>query len=96
MHNIVPSAIEEILSFSPGNCHACRELHENLKEALMHYLLSTTSIYVHGQEVSIARATKAEAGLADALREFHAHRLDTHFVDYFALSWTEMPVRNAS
>ncbi|HEU5400297.1 MAG TPA: hypothetical protein VFU86_03005 [Terriglobales bacterium] len=96
MHNLVPCAIEEVLSFTPGNCHACRELHEELKEALMQYLLSTTSLYVHGQDTAATRVRNVESYLAHALTEFTAHRKDTHFMDYFALSWIEMPARNAS
>ncbi len=96
MHKLVPSAIEEVLSFTPGSCHACRELHEELKAALMQYLLATTNLYVQGEEVAEARMKNVESHLADAMREFDSHRKDTHFVDYFALSWIEMPVRNAS
>lgn len=96
MRNLVPVAIEEILSFRPGTCHACRELHEELKAALMQYLLATTNVYVHGQEVAEARMKDVESRVADAMKEFDAHRKDTHFMDYFTLSWIEMPVRNAS
>ncbi len=96
MHNLVPSAIEEILSFTPGNCHACRELHEELKATLMQYLLTTTNLYVHGENGAHAHMKNVEANLADAMKEFRSHRKDTHFADYFALSWIEMPVRNAS
>lgn len=96
MHNLVPSAIEEVLSFTPGCCHACRELHEELKAALMQYLLATTNMYVHGPEIAEARMKNVELSLADAMREFDSHRKDTHFAGYFALSWMEMPVRNAS
>ncbi len=96
MHNLVPSAIEEILSFRPGSCYACRELHEQLKAALMEYLLATTTLHVQGKEVAEARITTKESNLADAVKEFHSHRKDTHFMEYFALSWMEMPLRNAS
>lgn len=96
MPNFVSSAIENILSFQPGNCHACRELHEDLKAALMQYLLATTNLYVHGEGVAQTRMQKVESSLADAMMNFDLHRKDTHFMDYLALSWTEMPVRNAS
>jgi hypothetical protein len=96
VQNLVASAIEEILSFRPGSCHGCRELHEELKAALMAYLLATTNMYVQGKEVAEARITTVEFDLANALKEFHSHRKDTHFMEYFALSWMEMPVRNAS
>lgn len=96
MHKLVPSAIEEILSFQPGICHGCRELHEELKSALMQYLLATTNLYVHGPDAAQERMKDVESNLADAMREFDSHRKDTHFADCFALSWMEMPVRNAS
>ena len=96
MPNLVPSAIEEILSFSPGSCHACRILHEQLKAALMQYLLTTTSLYVHGEEVAQSRMKDVESTLASAMSEFEWHSKDTHFVGYFGASWMEMPVRNAS
>lgn len=96
MHNLVPSAIEDVLSFSPGSCYACRELHESLKAALMHYLLATTNLYVHGEDVAQARMQHVETNLTDAMKEFGLHRKDTHFVDYFALPWVETPFRNAS
>ncbi len=96
MHNLVPSVIEQILSFAPASCHACRELHEDLKAALMQYLLATTSMYVQGPQIAETRVRKLESTLADALAQFEAHRKDTHYMDYFALSLMEMPVRNAS
>ena len=96
MRNLVSSAIEEVLSFKPGNCHACRELHEDLKAALMEYLLSTTNMYVCGQDVAEMRIKRVESKLRDTLAEFHGHRKDTHFLEYFDFSWLEMPQRNAS
>ncbi len=96
MLKLVPLAIEEVLSFRPGSCHACRELHEDLKAALMQYLLARTSLSEHGPAVAEPRMRNVESNLADAIKEFDAHRKDTHFVNYFALSWLEMPVRNAS
>ncbi len=96
MHNMVSSAIEEILSFAPAGCYACRELHEELKAALMQYLLATTNLYVHGEGVAEERMLIAEITLNDAAKEFESHRTDTHFVEYFALPPIEMPVRNAS
>jgi triphosphoribosyl-dephospho-CoA synthetase len=96
VRNLAQSAIEEVLSFKPGNCHACRELHEDLKAALMEYLLTTTNIYVYGQDAAEMRIRNVEFTLHNTMLEFHAHRKDTHFADYFALSWLEMPARNAS
>ena len=96
MRNLIPSAIEEVLSFNPGNCHACRELHEDLKVALMEYLLTTTNMYVYGQDVAQMRIRNVESRLGDTLTEFHAHRKDTHFLEYFDFSWLDMPQRNAS
>ncbi len=96
MHKLVPSAIEDVLSFSPGSCHACRALHEQLKGALMQYLLATTNLYVHGDEVAQPGIKNVETSLADAMTEFELHRNDTHFANYFAMPWTELPVRNAS
>jgi hypothetical protein len=92
----VPSAIEDVLSFSPGRCHACRALHEQLKVALMQYLLATTNLHVHGAVVAQPSIENIEASLADAMREFKSHRKDTHFANYFTMPWTELPVRNAS
>ncbi len=96
MRKLVPSAIEDVLSFSPGSCHACRVLHEQLKVALMQYLLATTNLYVHGEETAQHRATNVEASLTEAITEFESHRKDTHFVDFFPRPWMELPVRNAS
>ncbi len=96
MHNIVSSAIEELLSYKQGNCHACRDLHQQLKQELMQYLLSSTNLYVNGSEVGVIQMKAGEVRLADALAEFHAHRLDTHFMSCFTVSRLEMAVRNAS
>ncbi len=96
MRNLVPFGLEELLSFRPGNCHGCRELHNRLKEALMEYLLSATSTYVYGGNVADMRLKNVESGLAHALMEFQAHRKDTHFVECFPLPWIEMPARSAS
>lgn len=96
MHNLAPSAIEEVLTFRPGICHACRELHEELKSALMQYLLAMTNLHVHGPVAARERMKDVESNLADAIRGFDSHRKDTHFADCFALSWMEMPIRNAS
>lgn len=96
MHSIVSSAIQELLSFTPGHCHACHELHEDLKQALMQYLLSSTNVYVHGPAIGAIQTKAVEARLADALAMFHAHRLDTHFMSYFTVSRSQMAARNAS
>ncbi|MDT8067595.1 MAG: hypothetical protein ROO76_05445 [Terriglobia bacterium] len=96
MRNVVSSAIQELLSFTPGHCHACHELHEELKAALMQYLLSSTNLYAHGLETGAIQMNAVEVRLTDALAEFHAHRLDTHFMSYFTVSRMEMAVRNAS
>jgi hypothetical protein len=93
---LVPSAIENVLSFSPGSCHACRALHEQLKSALMQYLLATTNLYVHGEVIAQPRIKNVEESLADAMKEFESHRQDTHFANYFTMPWTGLPVRNAS
>lgn len=62
----------------------------------MQYLLATTNLYVHGEVVAQPRIMNVEASLADAMREFEAHRKDTHFANYFTMPWTDLPVRNAS
>jgi hypothetical protein len=67
-----------------------------LKAALMQYLLATTNVYVHGEDVARGSMQLVESKLSHAMKEFELHRNDTHFLDYFTPSWMEMLVRNAS
>ncbi|MGE5114638.1 MAG: hypothetical protein ACM3JB_27580 [Acidobacteriaceae bacterium] len=96
MRSLVPKAVEELQSFPCGNCHGCRELRQQLKEALMQYLLSATSMHAYSPEKADIRTKRLESVLAYALTEFHEHRKDTHFAQDFARPWEMMAARNAS
>jgi len=62
----------------------------------MQYLLATTNVYVHGEDVARHGMQNVELNLMYAMKQFESHRNDTHFLDYFTPSWMEMLVRNAS
>jgi PP-loop superfamily ATP-utilizing enzyme len=96
VRNCVSFAVEELLSFTPRRCHSCYKCRDDLKQALMQYLLWSTNLLVHGTEVDAIQTKAMEARLAEALAGFHAHRLDTHFVSCFAVSEFNIAVRNAS
>ena len=95
MRSLVPIAVEELQSFPCRNCHGCRELRQQLKEALMQYLLSATAMCAYSSERTM-RTKSLESVLAHALTEFHEHRKDTHFSQDFARPWEMMAARNAS
>lgn len=96
MRSLVPTAVEELQGFACGKCHGCRELQQQLKEALMQYLLSATWMHAYSPERTDIRTKSLESALAYALTEFHEHRKDTHFAQDFARSWEVMAARNAS
>ncbi len=96
MRNLVLFTVQELQTYTPENCHGCRELHHQLKEALMQYLLSATWLHEHNAAAATLRAKQLESGLSRVLTEFHEHRRDTHFGEYIPAPWTETPIRNAS
>jgi hypothetical protein len=88
--------VEELQTPQPGHCHACGELHQELKEALMRYLLSTASMHVYSSGMADPGSKNLELDLSRALLGFHEHRTDTHFSEYLGVGWMGMSARSSS